>query len=60
VPGEPRTARYTCGGCGYEVEGLWPPDDQDEPEAPVTRQTCWCGHTQDVTWPGYSFRTEAG
>ena len=54
------SAVYTCEGCGEETEGTWPaPEDQDD-DMPETVQECPCGYPQLVTYPGYSFRTEAG
>jgi hypothetical protein len=48
--------------CGFEFEGTWeePQDPMEEsPEDSV--QLCpEGGHVFTASWPGYSFRTEAG
>lgn len=58
------TAILTCPGCGTDFPGWWADeamDVEDMAEAPVAGQSCpGCGRTEQVAYPGWSFRAEAG
>jgi hypothetical protein len=58
------TAFVDCPACGTTYEGVWQDDsitDQDRDQAPVARQACpACLAGQDVEYPGWSWRSEAG
>jgi DNA-directed RNA polymerase subunit RPC12/RpoP len=54
------TAVYVCEDCDEETEGVWPAPEYQDDDMPEAVQECPCGHPQLVTYPGYSFRTEAG
>jgi hypothetical protein len=48
--------------CGAEFEGNWQEPEDPEDEAPDNAmQLCpECGYCWVASWPGFSFRTEAG
>jgi hypothetical protein len=54
-----RVSFITCPGCGEEIEGIWPADD-DERDPAETEQLCPCGQKWVAVFPGYSYRQEAG
>jgi hypothetical protein len=59
------TATVECIACFNEFEGHWIDKDadtiEDVAEAPVADQTCPnCNNTQEETYPGWMFHTEAG
>lgn len=53
-----------CAGCGETFPGRWVEASdtvQDMDEPPRQDQACpGCGHVQAETWPGWTFRSEAG
>lgn len=52
-----------CRTCDTPFDGTWTDDSdtvQDMAEPPVQPQTCPNGHTHVETYPGWTFRSEAG
>lgn len=58
------TALVTCPECDTDFEGFWRDDsitEEDMTETPVAAQRCpECGYTEDLEWPGWMHRSEAG
>jgi len=58
-------ARVDCEKCGEVYEETWDDDSdtiEDMAEPPVKDSRCpGCGHVhEDMEWPGWMFRSEAG